>query len=97
MLCAIPWSTYVSSQRFRLEKEVDIGLGGGCDKPLRPADMLLYSWDEGLDVSHRKRVKYEAKCADIGYGFLPFSFSSLGELEKDAVTLLKRIRKFSVT
>ncbi|GKD02308.1 hypothetical protein Tco_1177282, partial [Tanacetum coccineum] len=31
-------------------KEVDIGLGGGCDKPLRPANMLLYSWDEGLDV-----------------------------------------------
>nr|GEY29700.1 hypothetical protein [Tanacetum cinerariifolium] len=31
-------------------KEVDIELGGGCDKPLRPADMLLYSWDKGLDV-----------------------------------------------
>nr|GFC81091.1 hypothetical protein [Tanacetum cinerariifolium] len=29
-------------------KEVDIGLGGGRDKPLRPADMLLYSWDGGL-------------------------------------------------
>ncbi|GJY33557.1 putative reverse transcriptase domain-containing protein [Tanacetum coccineum] len=105
-------------------KEVDIGLGGGCGKPLRPADMLLYSWDVGLDVcvdltgsslltqtvmvdfvlgravidtAHRKQVKYEAKCADIGYGFLPFSFSSLGELKKDAVTLLKRIRKFSMT
>nr|GFA08132.1 hypothetical protein [Tanacetum cinerariifolium] len=24
-------------------KEVDIGLGGGCDKALRPADMFLYS------------------------------------------------------
>ncbi|GKE49812.1 hypothetical protein Tco_1481070 [Tanacetum coccineum] len=105
-------------------KEVDIGLDGGRDKPLRPADMLLYSWDKGLDVcvdltgsspltqtgmidfvsgravidaAHRKRVKYEAKCADIGYEFLPFSFSSFGELEIDAVTLLKRIRKFSVT
>ncbi|GJT05704.1 putative reverse transcriptase domain-containing protein [Tanacetum coccineum] len=105
-------------------KEVDIGLGGGCDKLLRLADMLLYSWDERLDVcvdltgsspltqtgmvnfvpgravidaAHRKRVKYEAKCADIGYGFLLFSFSSLGELDKDVVTLLKRIRKFSVT
>ncbi|GKA67487.1 hypothetical protein Tco_0767404, partial [Tanacetum coccineum] len=105
-------------------KEVDIGLGRGCDKPLRPVDMLLYSWDEGLDVcvdltgslplmqtgmvdfvpgravidaTHRKRVKYEAKCANIGYGFLPFSFSSLGELEKDAVNLLKWIRKFSMT
>ncbi|GJU96190.1 hypothetical protein Tco_1320946 [Tanacetum coccineum] len=50
-----------------------------------------------IDAAHRKRVKYEAKCANIEYGFLPFSFSSLGELEKDAVTLLKRIQKFSVT
>ncbi|GJW49524.1 hypothetical protein Tco_0090875 [Tanacetum coccineum] len=31
-------------------KEVDIGLGGGWDKPLRPADMLFYSWDGGIDV-----------------------------------------------
>ncbi|GJR30892.1 hypothetical protein Tco_1107124 [Tanacetum coccineum] len=105
-------------------KEVDIGLGGGRDKPLRPADMLLYLWGRGLDMcvdltgssplmqtgladfvpgravmdaAHCKRVKYEAKCADIGYSFLPFLFSSLGELEKDAVALLKRIRKFFVT
>ncbi|GKA87553.1 hypothetical protein Tco_0809317 [Tanacetum coccineum] len=49
------------------------------------------------DAAHRKRVKYKGKCSDIGYGFLPFLFSSLGELEKDAVTLMKRIRKFSVT
>ncbi|GJW56725.1 hypothetical protein Tco_0103456 [Tanacetum coccineum] len=28
-------------------KEVDIGLGGGCDKALRPANMLLYSWEGG--------------------------------------------------
>ncbi|GJY14579.1 hypothetical protein Tco_0385001 [Tanacetum coccineum] len=26
-------------------KEVNIGLDGGRDKPLRPEDMLLYSWD----------------------------------------------------
>ncbi|GJR58445.1 hypothetical protein Tco_1500607 [Tanacetum coccineum] len=104
-------------------KEVDIGLGGGRDKALRPADILLYSWDGGLDVcmdlkgsslltqtgmadyvsgravteaAQRKRVKYEVKYADIGYGFLPFSFSSFEVLEKDAVTLLKRIRKFSI-
>ncbi|GJS56146.1 hypothetical protein Tco_0629508 [Tanacetum coccineum] len=49
-----------------------------------------------IDAAHRKRGKYMAKCAAIGYGFLPFSFSSLGELEADAVTLLKRIRKFSM-
>ncbi|GKD76290.1 hypothetical protein Tco_1334572, partial [Tanacetum coccineum] len=101
-------------------KEVNIGLGGARDKSLRPADVLLYSWDIGRDVcvdltgsspltqigmvdfvsgravtevAQRKCVKYEAKCADIGYGFLPFSFSSFWELEKDAVTLLKRIWK----
>ncbi|GJX63667.1 hypothetical protein Tco_0296567 [Tanacetum coccineum] len=50
-----------------------------------------------IDAAQRKRVKYEAKCAEIGYEFLPFSFSSFWELEKDAVTLLKRIRKFSMT
>ncbi|GKC66550.1 hypothetical protein Tco_1099148, partial [Tanacetum coccineum] len=184
-------------------KEVDIGLDGGCDKPLRLADMLPYSWDESLDVCvdltgsspltqsemadfvsggaviddaninvlkedavtllkrrkffmaqdigarvvvhifnrigfaiakgswisaglevcvdltgsspltqtgmadfvpgrtvidvvQRKRVKYMAKYAAIEYGFLPFFFSSFGELEEDAVTLLKRIRKFSM-
>nr|GEX00870.1 hypothetical protein [Tanacetum cinerariifolium] len=49
-----------------------------------------------IDVAQRKRGKYMAKCAAIGYEFLPFSFSSLGELEADAVTLLKRIRKFSM-
>ncbi|GKF99535.1 hypothetical protein Tco_0301226, partial [Tanacetum coccineum] len=31
-------------------KEVDIELGGGSDKSLRPADVLLYSWDVGRDV-----------------------------------------------
>ncbi|GJU62635.1 hypothetical protein Tco_1244470 [Tanacetum coccineum] len=114
----------LQNDRFTLTgKEVDIGLDGRRDKPLRPADMLLYSWDGGLDVcvdltrsspltqtwmvdfvpdqavidvAQRKRDKYMVKCAAIGYGFLPFSFSSLGELEADAVTLLKRIRKFSM-
>ncbi|GKC75578.1 hypothetical protein Tco_1126352 [Tanacetum coccineum] len=48
------------------------------------------------DAAQRKRGKYMTKCADIGYGFLPFSFSSFGELEKDAVTLLKRVWNFSM-
>ncbi|GKD75475.1 hypothetical protein Tco_1333757, partial [Tanacetum coccineum] len=50
-----------------------------------------------IDAAQRKRGKYMAKCAAIGYGFLLFSFYSLGELEADAVTLLKRVRKFSIT
>ncbi|GKD29366.1 hypothetical protein Tco_1240144, partial [Tanacetum coccineum] len=49
-----------------------------------------------IKATQHKHVKYEATCANIGYGFLPFSFSSFGELEQDAVSLLKRIRKFSV-
>ncbi|GJU06641.1 hypothetical protein Tco_1123071 [Tanacetum coccineum] len=116
-LCVIPLSIFVFDRGFWLVKK-SIGLGGGRHKPLRPADMLLYSWDEGLDVcvdltrsspltqtgltnflpgravvdaAHRKQIKYEAKCAYIGYSFLPFSFFSFRELEKDAVTLLKRI------
>ncbi|GKB65539.1 hypothetical protein Tco_0921725 [Tanacetum coccineum] len=83
----------------RIEAHLLSPTGLRCDKPLRNADMLLYSWDEGLDVcvdltgsssltqtrmvdfvpsramidaAHHKRVKYEAKSADIGYGFLPF-------------------------
>nr|GEY84354.1 hypothetical protein [Tanacetum cinerariifolium] len=50
-----------------------------------------------IDAAHRKHSKYMAKCAAIGYGFLPFSFSSLRELEADMITLLKRIQKFSMT
>ncbi|GJX14796.1 hypothetical protein Tco_0206554 [Tanacetum coccineum] len=65
-------------------KEIDIGLDGERDKPLL------------IDVARCKCGKYMAKCAAIGYGLLPFFFSSLGELEADAVTLLKRIRKFSM-
>ncbi|GKC12599.1 hypothetical protein Tco_1009381, partial [Tanacetum coccineum] len=52
-----------------------------------------------IDATQLKRVRYMAKCATIGYGFLPLvfsSFSSLGEFEEDAVTLLKQIRKFSM-
>ncbi|GJV81996.1 hypothetical protein Tco_1517866 [Tanacetum coccineum] len=56
---------------------------------IRMADCML--GHAVIDVAQRKCVKYMAKCAAIGYGFLPFSFSSFGELEEDTVTLLKRI------
>ncbi|GJS68900.1 hypothetical protein Tco_0683465 [Tanacetum coccineum] len=49
-----------------------------------------------IDVAQHKHGKYLDKCATIGYDFLPFSFSSLGELQANAVTLLKRIQKFSM-
>ncbi|GKB65201.1 hypothetical protein Tco_0921387 [Tanacetum coccineum] len=50
-----------------------------------------------IDAAQRTRVKYDTKCATIGYDFLHFSFSSLEDLGEDAVTLLKRIRKFYMT
>nr|GEU74449.1 hypothetical protein [Tanacetum cinerariifolium] len=49
-----------------------------------------------IDVAQRKRVKYMAKRAAIGYEFLSFSFSSFGELKVDTLTLLKQIQKFSM-
>ncbi|KAK9747869.1 hypothetical protein RND81_02G020200 [Saponaria officinalis] len=105
-------------------KEVDIGLIDEHGGSLRPADLLLYSWDRGRDVcvdligssaltqtgmadfvpgrvvadaAQRKCAKYRDRCEAAGYGFLTFSFSSLGELGSDAVALLKRIQKFSVS
>nr|GFD19723.1 hypothetical protein [Tanacetum cinerariifolium] len=64
-----------------------------------PFNLLMVDFVLGravIDVAQRKCTKYMAKCAAIGYGFILFSFSSLEELEADAVTLLKRIRKFSM-
>nr|GEY49912.1 hypothetical protein [Tanacetum cinerariifolium] len=79
-------------------KEVDIMLGGGWSSPLMQTGMVDFVPGRAvIDATHSKRVKYEAKCANIGYDFLPFSFSSLQELENDTMTLLKRIQKFSVT
>ncbi|GKB14087.1 hypothetical protein Tco_0848010 [Tanacetum coccineum] len=122
MLYAIPLSTFVIVRGFQLVRKL-IGLNEGCDKPLRPADMLFYLWDGRLDVcvdltgsspltqtrmvdfmpgramidaTQRKCVKYMAKCAAVGYGFISFSFSSLWKLKADAVTLLKRIQKFFI-
>ncbi|GJT47913.1 hypothetical protein Tco_1280974 [Tanacetum coccineum] len=56
----------------------------GRDKPLRPADMLLYSWNKGLDV-----------CVNLT-GSPPLTQTGMNdfapgrELKEDAITLLKR-------
>ncbi|GJQ99981.1 hypothetical protein Tco_0522966 [Tanacetum coccineum] len=76
--------------------EVDTVLDGGHDKPLHPADMLLYLWDRGLDVCVDLTGSSSLTQTRYWVWFSPFSFSSFGELEKDAVALLKRIRKFYV-
>nr|GEV40175.1 hypothetical protein [Tanacetum cinerariifolium] len=46
-----------------------------------------------IDVAQRKSGKYMDRCAAIGYGFLPFSFSSLEELEADARKRCKYMAK----
>ncbi|GKC92572.1 hypothetical protein Tco_1158014 [Tanacetum coccineum] len=70
-------------------KEVDIGLGSS---PLTLTGMINFVPSRAvIEVAQGKHVKYEAKCANIGYGFLLFSLSFFREHEKDAVTLLKGI------
>ncbi|GKA71408.1 hypothetical protein Tco_0777547 [Tanacetum coccineum] len=50
-------------------KEVDIGLGSS---PLTQTGMIDFALGRAMfEAAQRKRIKYEAKCADIGYGFLP--------------------------
>ncbi|GKF13641.1 hypothetical protein Tco_0055103, partial [Tanacetum coccineum] len=47
--------------------------------PLTQTGMVAFvSGHVVIDVAQRKRVKYMTECATIGYGFLPFSFSSSG-------------------
>ncbi|GJT13714.1 hypothetical protein Tco_0860756 [Tanacetum coccineum] len=50
MLCVRSVLTFAFVRGFQLVRKLNNGLDGGCDKSLRPADMLLYSWDGGLDV-----------------------------------------------
>nr|GEU96882.1 putative reverse transcriptase domain-containing protein [Tanacetum cinerariifolium] len=78
-----------------VDKEVDIRLDEGCDIPLRPTDMLLYSWDEGLDVY--VDLTGSSSLRQIGMAdFVPGQVVIDAAQQEDAVTLLKRIRKFSM-
>ncbi|KAL5707554.1 hypothetical protein ACHQM5_018444 [Ranunculus cassubicifolius] len=45
-----------------------------------------------LKAVQRKVLKYGAKCTGNGLGFLPFAFTTFGELCEEAVEFLKRIR-----
>ncbi|GJU74706.1 hypothetical protein Tco_1266111 [Tanacetum coccineum] len=77
---------------------LDVCVNVTGSSPLTQTGMVDFVTDQAIiDAAQRKRGKYMDKCAAIGYRFLPFSFSSLGELEADAVILLKCIKKFSIT
>ncbi|GKF15060.1 hypothetical protein Tco_0056522 [Tanacetum coccineum] len=62
-------------------KEVEIGLDGGRDKPLRPPDMLLYSWDGGLDV-----------CVDLT-GSSPLTQTEMVDFVPDRAVIVAAQRK----
>ena len=47
-------------------------------------------------AAKRKCAKYRDLCASKGYIFLPFSFSTLGELDAEVVVLLKRVIEFQI-
>ena len=47
------------------------------------------------NAAERKRKKYTAKSEDNGYKFIPFAFSTFGELGEDTLNLLSRIASFS--
>nr|GFB39088.1 hypothetical protein [Tanacetum cinerariifolium] len=75
---------------------VDIGLSGDGDKALRLADMLLHSWEGGLDVC----VDLTGSSPLTQTGMVDFvpgrAVIDVAQRKRDAVTLLKRIRKFSM-
>ncbi|GKC60615.1 hypothetical protein Tco_1088213, partial [Tanacetum coccineum] len=91
LLPEIEWRLAGVRKFFVTNQPIDI-MDGDTIHQYRSSCRNVVGWFE----FDGKRDKYMAKCAAIGYGFLPFSFTSLGELEVDAVTLLKRIRKFSM-
>ncbi|GKF42779.1 hypothetical protein Tco_0126121, partial [Tanacetum coccineum] len=77
-------------------KEVDIRLDGGRDKPLCPANMLLYSWEGGLDVCMyltEFSPLTQTGMADFVPGRAVID-AAQRKREADAVTLLKWIWKF---
>ena len=39
----------------------------------------------------KKRKKYASKCEDNGHKFVPFAFSTFGELEVEALNTLSRV------
>ena len=56
------------------------------------------SWVPGASLANaaeRKRKKSSAKCEENDYKFIPFAFSTFGELGENALVMLSRIAYFS--
>nr|GFD26447.1 ABC transporter A family member 9-like [Tanacetum cinerariifolium] len=64
---------------YSWDGELDACVDLTGSSPLKQTGMAYFVPGRAvIDAAQRKRGKYMAKCAAIGYGFLPFSFSSLG-------------------
>nr|GEU69473.1 pentatricopeptide repeat (PPR) superfamily protein [Tanacetum cinerariifolium] len=89
-----------SKTTIMVRKEAPMAFLSEDGKDLRPADLLLLNWLQGpwgsLAQCCGKR-KYASKCADNGYKFIPFAFSTFGEFDKDALDTLSRIKSFPIS
>ncbi|GJW91675.1 hypothetical protein Tco_0169228 [Tanacetum coccineum] len=63
------------------------------------AGMRVNSWAPGVALHNpvKKRRKYATKCADNGYKFIPFAFSTFGEFDKDALDIFSHIGSLSIS
>ncbi|GJX85105.1 hypothetical protein Tco_0335879 [Tanacetum coccineum] len=62
--------------------------------------MRANSWGPRValhNVVEKKKMKYASKCADNGYKFIPFVFSTFEEFDKDALDTLSRIKSLSIS
>nr|GFC36294.1 hypothetical protein [Tanacetum cinerariifolium] len=90
---------FLETMQYRVLVLLISGWMGGCDKPLRLTDILLYPWDGELDVC----VDLTGSLSLTQTGMVDFVpgrvFINAAQRKRKAntVTLLKRIRMFSMT
>ncbi|KAL6517193.1 hypothetical protein OROHE_017899 [Orobanche hederae] len=59
----------------------------------------LVSWVHGAALQtavQKKRRKYSSICAEHGYSFIPFAFSTFGEFEEEALSTISRLKRLVV-
>nr|GFB00521.1 hypothetical protein [Tanacetum cinerariifolium] len=64
------------------------------------ASMGTTSWVPGVALNNaveKKKRKYASICEDNGYKFIPFSFSTFGEFDKQALDRLSRIESIFIS
>ena len=58
------------------------------------------SWAPNMALHNaveKKNKKYAIKCEENGYKFIPFAFTTFGELDKEAVSTLARIKSLYIS